>query len=151
MLACMGAGRRKLNHNDELRPLPFLKAMMIAIVDDDEAVRTATRHLVSALGYETRAFASAEELLQTPPQDQWSCVISDVNMPGLNGLELQRRLASKGRNIPFIFLTAFPDQAVKDRALKAGATGFLSKPFASRDLIECLDRALRRKSTSNPH
>jgi FixJ family two-component response regulator len=151
MLACMGSGRRKLDNNDELRPLPLLKAMMIAIVDDDEAVRIATRHLVTALGYETQAFASAEEFLQSPAQSQWACIISDVNMPGLNGLELQRRLVAQGRNIPFIFVTAFPDQAIRDRALKAGATGFLSKPFASRDLIECLDRALCRKSASNHH
>ena len=122
---------------------------MIAIVDDDEAVRVATRHLVHALGYETQAFASAEEFLQSPAQSQWSCVISDVNMPGLNGLELQRRLVAQGRNIPFIFVTAFPDEAIKERALKAGATGFLSKPFASHDLIECLDRAHCRTSTSN--
>jgi FixJ family two-component response regulator len=147
----MGSGRRKLDNNDELRPPPVLKALMIAIVDDDEAVRIATRHLVNALGYETQAFASAEEFLQSLAQDQWSCIISDVNMPGLNGLELQRRLVAQGRNIPFIFVTAFPDRAIRDRALKAGATGFLSKPFASGDLIACLDRALCRGSASDKH
>jgi FixJ family two-component response regulator len=122
---------------------------MIAIVDDDEAVRVATRHLVRALGYKTEAFASAEEFLRSPSAAEWSCVISDVNMPGFSGIELQRSLTAKGRNVPFIFITAFPDQAIQDRALKAGAVGFLSKPFASRDLIECLERALRRDKTSN--
>jgi FixJ family two-component response regulator len=122
---------------------------MIAIVDDDEAVRVATRHLVRALGFETEAFASAEEFLRSFSATQWSCVISDVNMPGLSGVELQRSLAAEGRSIPFIFITAFPDQAIRDRALKAGAVGFLSKPFASRDLIECVERVLRRDATSN--
>ncbi len=118
---------------------------MIAIVDDDEAVRVATGHLLRALGLETQTFESAEAFLQSAPVTEWSCVISDVNMPGLSGIELQRSLLARGRRIPFIFITAFPDQAVQDRALKAGAVGFLSKPFASCDLIECLERALRRK------
>ena len=85
------------------------------------------------------------QFLQSAPVTEWSCVISDVNMPGLSGIELQRSLLARGRRIPFIFITAFPDQAVQDRALKAGAAGFLSKPFAGCDLIECLERALRRK------
>ncbi|HWV52794.1 response regulator transcription factor [Pseudorhodoplanes sp.] len=124
---------------------------MIAIVDDDEAVRVATRHLVQALGFETQAFASAEDLLKASPANEWSCVISDVNMPGLSGIELQRRLAAEGRSVPFVFITAFPDQAVQDRALKAGAAGFLTKPFASCDLIECLERALRGNDAPNQH
>jgi FixJ family two-component response regulator len=136
---------------DGLCPLSASKAMMIAIVDDDEAVRIATRHLVESLGYKTRTFASAEEFLQWMAQEKWSCIISDVNMPGLNGLELQRRLADEGRRIPFIFLTAFPDRAIEDRALKAGATGFLGKPFDSRDLIACIEHAFRRGSEPRQH
>lgn len=124
---------------------------MIAIVDDDEAVRVATRHLLRALGFETEAFASAEEFLRSCSATKWSCVISDVNMPGLSGIELQRSLLAEGQNVPFIFITAFPDQAFRDRALKAGAIGFLSKPFASSDLIECLERAFRRGARSNQH
>src|SRR5690606_14059608 len=104
-----GGGRRRFDNSDRIRAPFHLKAVMIAIVDDDEAVRVATLHLVHALGYETQAFASAEEFLQSPAQSQWSCVISDVTMPGLNGLELQRRLVAQVRNIPFIFVTAFPD------------------------------------------
>jgi FixJ family two-component response regulator len=124
---------------------------MIAIVDNDEAVRVATRHLVRALGFETEAFASAEEFLRSSSAAKWSCVISDVNMPGLSGVELQRSLAAEGRGVLFIFITAFPDQAIQDRALKAGAVGFLSKPFASRDLIECLEPVLRRNKASGQH
>jgi FixJ family two-component response regulator len=124
---------------------------MIAIVDDDEAVRVATRHLVRALGFETEAFSSAEEFLRSCAATQWSCVISDVNMPGLSGIELQRSLAAEGRNVPFIFITAFPDPAIQDRAMKAGAVGFLSKPFASGDLIDCIERALRRGSIPNQY
>ena len=116
---------------------------MSAMVDDDEAVRVATRHLVRALGFEAQAFASAEEFLQACSASEWSCVISDVNMPGLSGIELQRRLASEGRLVPFIFITAFHDRATQDRALKAGAVGFLSKPFASHELIACLERAMQ--------
>ena len=122
---------------------------MIAIVDDDEAVRVATQHLVRAFGFETRAFASADEFLRYSSVTRWSCVISDVNMPGLSGIELQRCLAAKGCSVPFIFVTAFPDPAIQDRAMKAGAVGFLSKPFASRDLIDCLERALRFDTTPN--
>jgi FixJ family two-component response regulator len=125
------------------KEMPLFKSQLIAIVDDDESVRVATRHLVQALGFRTSAFASAEEFLHCPQVPEWSCVISDVNMPGLSGIELQRRLAAEGRRVPIIFVTAFPDKAVEERALKAGAIGFLSKPFDGHTLVECLERAFR--------
>jgi FixJ family two-component response regulator len=120
------------------------ETQMIAVVDDDESMRVATRHLVQALGFRTSTFASAEDFLQSPHMPEWSCVISDVNMPGLSGLDLQRRLAADGRHVPIIFVTAFPDKAIEERALKAGAIGFLNKPFDCNSLAECLERALHR-------
>ena len=129
------------------RETPLPKNQMIAIVDDDESVRVATRHLVQALGFRTSTFASAEDFLHSSHAPEWSCVISDVNMPGLSGLELQRRLAAEGRRVPIIFITAFPDKAIEERALKAGAVGFLSKPFDCNNLAECLERAVRRNNS----
>jgi FixJ family two-component response regulator len=126
-----------------------LKVPMIAIVDDEESVRVATCHLVRSLGFEVEAFASAQDFLQSGRGLRFSCIISDVNMPGVSGIELQRRLAVEGRSVPFVFITAFPDDAIKERAIGAGAVGFLSKPFNSGDLIDCIERALRRNESSH--
>ena len=115
---------------------------MISIVDDDESVRDATKGLVRSLGYVAATFASGEEFLNSDRVNDTSCLISDVQMPGLDGLELQSRLTAMGRRIPIIFVTAFPREQVRARALKAGAAGFLSKPYSDESLIVCLDRAL---------
>jgi len=115
---------------------------MISIVDDDESVREATKGLVRSLGYVAATFASSEEFLNSDLLNDTSCLITDVQMPGLNGLELQSRLIAMGRRIPVIFVTAFPQEQVRLRALKAGAIGFLSKPFSDDNLIHCLDRAI---------
>ena len=127
------------------------KAPTIAIVDDDDAVRLATGYLVRSLGFDTEDFASADEFLRASPARTWSCIISDVNMPGTSGIELQRRLAAEGWNVPFVFITAFPDKAIEERALKAGAIGFLSKPFDSAALAACLERAVRQIEFPNQH
>jgi FixJ family two-component response regulator len=118
------------------------KVPVIAIVDDDESVRTATRSLVRSLGFTAYTFASAEEFLQSQHVAKCSCVITDVQMPGLSGVDLQSRLAAEGRDTPIIFMTAFADQAVKARAMKAGAVCFLSKPFEGQKLVKCLEEAL---------
>lgn len=115
---------------------------MISIVDDDESVREATKGLVRSLGYTAATFASGEEFLNSDRVNDTSCLITDVQMPGLTGLELQSRLTAMDRRIPIIFVTAFPQEQVRARALKAGAVGFLSKPFSDDSLIVCLDRAL---------
>lgn len=115
---------------------------MISIVDDDQSVREATRGLVRSLGYEAALFGSAEEFLDSPQMQDTSCLITDVQMPGLSGVELQSELISNGHSLPMIFMTAFPEPAIKERALNAGAYGFLSKPFDEDSLIACLDRAL---------
>jgi FixJ family two-component response regulator len=115
---------------------------MISIVDDDEFVREATKGLVRSLGYSATTFASAEEFLQSKWINDTTCVISDVKMPGLSGVELQTRLIAQGNRTPIIFVSAISDERTRARALKAGAIGFLSKPFNEKRLIEYLHAAL---------
>jgi FixJ family two-component response regulator len=102
---------------------------MISIIDDDEAVREATKGLIRSLGYSAAAFASAEEFLHSDRVKDTSCLITDVQMPGMNGVELQERLIADGRRTKVIFMTGFSEEKVRARALKAGAIGFLKKPF----------------------
>jgi FixJ family two-component response regulator len=116
---------------------------VISIVDDDGSVRAATCNLVRSLGYVVHAFASAEEFLGSPHLNDTSCVITDVQMPAMDGFELQAHLLAKGYRLPFIFITAFSVDNARMRAVKAGATCFLAKPFAGEALINCLDTALR--------
>jgi FixJ family two-component response regulator len=118
---------------------------VISIVDDDGSVRAATCNLVRSLGYVVHAFASAEEFLGSPYLNDTSCVIADVQMPAMNGFDLQTHLLAKGYRLPFIFITAFSVDSARARAGKAGATGFLAKPFAGEALIDCLHTALRGK------
>ncbi len=119
---------------------------MISIVDDDESVREATKGLVRSLGYTAATFESAEEFLNSERRYDTSCVIADVQMPGLSGVEMQRRLIEEGHDLPMIFVTAFPEDRVRATAMEAGAVGFLSKPFNEEHLIGCLDSALGRRS-----
>jgi FixJ family two-component response regulator len=114
---------------------------MISIVDDDESVREATKGLVRSLGYGAATFASAEEFLQSNQINDTECVISDVQMPGLSGVELQRQLIAQGNRTPIIFVTASPEERTH-ATLKAGAIGVLSKPFDEERLIEYLHTAL---------
>ena len=116
---------------------------MIVIVDDDESMREATKFLVISLGYSVRTFASAEEYLASDHVSATSCLISDLRMPGMSGVELQKRLIADGHRIPVIFMTAFFEKEIRARALRAGAFGFLSKPFEDQCLIKCLDKALK--------
>lgn len=115
---------------------------MIAIVDDNESVREATKGLVRSLGYSATTFASAEAFLHSKWINDARCVISDVQMPGLSGVDLQSRLIAQGNRTPIIFVSAFSDERTRARALKAGAIGFLSKPFNEERLIEYLHAAL---------
>jgi FixJ family two-component response regulator len=116
---------------------------MIAIVDDDEFVREATKGLVRSLGYEAATFSTAEDFLQSNQAHTTSCLITDVQMPGRSGIDLQSHLISQGNHTPVIFITAYPEERTRERALKAGAIGFLSKPFEEDLLIECLTAALK--------
>jgi FixJ family two-component response regulator len=119
------------------------KPPMISIIDDDLSVRQATDGLVRSLGYRAATFASAEDYLQSDRMNETSCVIADVQMPGLSGVELQSLLITRGHRTPMIFITAFPEEKVRRRVLEAGAIGFLSKPFDEELLIEYLETALR--------
>lgn len=120
---------------------------LISIIDDDASVRAATNRLVRSLGYVGLPFASADEFLRSPQaHDSW-CVIADVQMPGMSGVELQSVLRTQGCPVPIIFITAFPDEKVKARALDAGAVCFLTKPFDGPTLIRYLESALQRRGT----
>ena len=117
----------------------------VCIIDDDESVRVATTCLVRSLGHAVRTFASGEEFLKSPYVEDAECMIVDVNMPRMSGLALQSRLREKGLAPPIIFITAYPEERARARALEAGAICYLDKPFDSATLIECLDLALRRE------
>lgn len=117
---------------------------VISIIDDDGSVRAATRNLVRSLGYVVHTFASAEEFLRSPHLNDTSCVIADVQMPTMSGVELQAHLLTKGHSVPFIFITAFAIESARARAPQAGTTCFLTKPFDGEALVKCLDAALER-------
>jgi FixJ family two-component response regulator len=117
-------------------------APVISIIDDDESFRRATAGLIASLGYAVAVFGSAEEFLKSGSLDDTACLISDVQMPGMSGIELQDRLLSKRCGIPFIFVTAFSDPKARAQALASGALGFFDKPFSEEKLISCLERAL---------
>jgi FixJ family two-component response regulator len=115
----------------------------IAIVDDDEAVREATTDLLRALGFVAKAFSSADEFLKSNRIQITSCLIADVRMPGMSGLELYGRLIALGRPIPTILITAYPDEDTRMRALNAGVTAYLIKPFSDRELIDGIELTQR--------
>ena len=107
---------------------------MIVVVDDDEAVRNAIQSLVRALGYRASTFASADEFLKSEQVHDTSCLITDVQMPGLTGIDLQDHLIAQGHRIPIIFMTGFPEDGVRARAMKAGAVGFPHGDLRSRTI-----------------
>jgi FixJ family two-component response regulator len=115
---------------------------VISIVDDDPLVRDGIGDLVTSLGYRSLTFESPEEFLESGQVSNTICLITDLHMPGLNGLDLQQRLLDKGYCTPVIFVTAFPDGKARERALKAGAVAFLSKPFEESSLISAVGSAL---------
>ena len=115
---------------------------VISVVDDDASVRAATENLLRSLGYIVHIFASAEEFLRSTHFNDTSCVIADVQMPGMSGAELQALMLAQGRYVPFIFISGFPDETVRMRVLKAGAIDFLTKPFDRLTLTRCLGAAL---------
>jgi FixJ family two-component response regulator len=116
---------------------------MIAIVDDDEAVREALGMLVRSLSHKASTFGSAEEFLKSKQFSNTSCIITDLQMPGLSGLDLQDLLLARGHRFPIIFITAHSDENVRARAMKAGAVAFLSKPVNPDHLLGYLDEALK--------
>ncbi|MGV6395666.1 response regulator transcription factor [Pseudomonas caspiana] len=117
----------------------MIKSPVIAVVDDDMAVRTGLDSLVRSLGFAVCLFASAEEFLGSTCLNKARCLITDVQMPGMSGVELHEHLSSRGFSIPTIFITAFPEASVRKRAMTGSAVGFLSKPFNAGVLIECIE------------
>jgi FixJ family two-component response regulator len=116
---------------------------LIVCVEDDAGVRDAITGFIAALGFAAETFSSAEEFLHSGRLDHTSCLIIDVKLTGMSGLELQTRLVAMGCNTPVIIITAFPDERVHAQALSAGAVCFLTKPIAKDDLVDCIDQALK--------
>lgn len=121
-----------------------LEVQVISVIDDDASVRTAADNFLSSYGYEVHTFASAEAFLQSARLDDSSCVVADVQMPGMSGLDLLEIIRTRGNDIPFIFITAFPSESVRARAAKASADGLLDKPFSASVLIDCIETAVSR-------
>ena len=118
------------------------KNKLIAIVDDDDLMRNALQGLLKSVGLPARAFASAEEFLQSGQQHQTACLIADIRMPGMSGLELQAKLNSAHCRIPTIFITAHGDTKMRMQAMRAGAVEFLAKPFDDEVLLQNVQAAL---------
>ena len=118
------------------------KAPLIAIVEDDEFFRDSMRRLMRSLGYTVEAFPSAADFLASRRLNGTACLIADIHMPGMTGIELYGRLIEAGRDIPTILVTAYPDEATRARALKDGVVCYLLKPFDDNDLMDCVRRAV---------
>jgi FixJ family two-component response regulator len=119
---------------------------LIVVVDDDQSVREALENLMSSVGYEVKLFASAEEFLDSDTPIQTDCAVLDVRLPGMSGLELQRRLSADEQSIPVIIITAQGDDKSQDEAVAAGASAFLKKPVKEEVLLAALESALERKN-----
>jgi FixJ family two-component response regulator len=115
---------------------------LVAIVDDDDLMRSALQGMMKAVGWPAQAFASAEEFLKSGRQHQTACLIADIRMPGMSGLELQAKLNAEHCRIPTIFITAHGDTKMRMQALRAGAVEFMAKPFDDDVLLESVRAAL---------
>jgi FixJ family two-component response regulator len=115
---------------------------LIAIVDDDASIRMATDSLLRSRGYAVDLYSSAEAFLESGQVERASCVITDVRMAVMSGVQLQAELRARGSKVPFIFITAFPEPEARARAMKDGAACFLTKPFEAPELVGCIEHAL---------
>lgn len=120
------------------------KRPIVSIVDDDEFVREATMSLMRAAGFSPEAFPCADDFLKSERRGRTDCLITDVQMPGMSGLELHGRLVQSGEAIPTVLITAYPDEKVRARALQAGIVCYLTKPFKADELLECIQSALKQ-------
>jgi len=121
-----------------------VEAVKVSIIDDDAWARLGIGELVQSLGYRASTFESAENFLASNGIADTACVITDLQMPGMNGLELQQQLKAQGYYTPVVLMTAFPNEAQHAQALNYGAAGFLIKPIGERSLVDCLTAAIGR-------
>ena len=119
---------------------------LISVVDDDESIRRTTTFLIESFGFRAAAFESAENFLKSGQMHDTSCLIVDVQMPGMSGLELQSELAAAGYGIPIIFMTAYENKVSRQQAMQAGAVAFLAKPFGDEQLLQTVRLALDHDS-----
>lgn len=122
----------------------------IAVVDDDEAVREATVSLLRSHGFVAKGFACSDDFLNSNRLSLTTCLIADVKMEGISGLELYGRLAARGTPVPTILITAYPDEPTRTRALNAGVTGYLTKPFSEGELLDCIRLTAGRNVLFSP-
>lgn len=115
----------------------------IAVIDDDESFRIALVESLSSLGYGTSGYASADDYVRGTPGKPFNCIVTDIHMPGLSGLDLMRHLTARGSTIPVILITARSDSNVEAKAVAAGAVCLLRKPFEINELIDCIEGALK--------
>ena len=135
-----------LAENEEMNGKKIPQDIVVSIVDDDVSVRRSTRRLLRSSGFRAEAFASAEEFLDSESAGATACLILDLRMPGMNGLELQRRLSQNGHRVPIIFLSAHASEQDERSALRAGAVQFLRKPISKEALLSAIRYALKRPS-----
>jgi FixJ family two-component response regulator len=126
----------------------MLKRTLVSIVEDDQPFRESMRKLMSVLGYTVEAFASPASFLASPVLADTACLVADVHMPGMTGLELHRHLVDAGHRIPTILVTAYPDEMTRKKALKDGVVCYLSKPVDDEQLEHCIHSALE---SGQPH
>jgi FixJ family two-component response regulator len=124
---------------------------IVFVVDDDPSIREAIKSLISLVGVRVETFGNAQEFLRTERPELPGCVVLDVELPGLSGLDLQRELSAHGINLPIIFITGYGDIPMSVRAMKAGATEFLTKPFRDQDLLDAIQQALERDGAARRH
>ena len=122
---------------------------LVVVVDDDNSFRNATRDLLKSAGFSTATFENAESFLRSASRGRAACLVADMRMPGMTGLDLHQALVSSGDGIPTVLITAHPEELTQSRAREAGITCYMSKPFAPDDLIECVREALA-KSPGGP-
>ena len=128
---------------------PLAKTGVIAIVDDDEPLRQALGSVMKAAGFSTRTFASAEEFLACDDCDDTACLILDVRLPGMSGIELQKQLSKTNSRLPIVFVTAHGDASLRDCLMRAGAAAFLSKPVRSDALLKEVRKVLSQNGAHN--
>ena len=127
----------------------MVKRILISVVDDDQPFRDSMRKLVSSLGYTVEAFPSAADFMASPFRAETACLVADIHMPGMTGVELNRRLVDAGHRIPTILVTAYPEESTRKRALKDGVVCYISKPVDDYHLERCLRSALQAGKRTN--